>query len=173
MRAIPTTNWKRTLSTAVTTAAYRQKNTEWAFTILTTHGFDARSKKLIGLLSATQIKQLIEHVVGQMGTQEPLRRHNPLLAILRHYPHQWEPEQARFWLDTVAWHIRQDTQAKHADAMIRPQLRLLARAIPVEMSAGAAQILNAAAQATPVWQATIDEMLKTIRFRTTMLEGIL
>ena len=172
MRAIPTTNWKRTLTTAVTTAAYRQHDSEWAFTILTTHGFDVRTKKLIGLLSATQADQLIDHVVGQMETQELLRKNNPLLAILRHYPHEWEQDQARFLLNYVAWHIRQDGEAKYTDAMIRPQLRLLARAVPTKMLTEATQILDVATQAIPVWRPMIDEMLKTIRFRTTMLEGI-
>jgi hypothetical protein len=84
VRAVQTSKWPRTLTTALVTAALRQRNLDWATELLVQDGYSERTGRLIAILPAEECFVEVKRLLTDAGRR--LTADSPLLRFLRHWP---------------------------------------------------------------------------------------
>lgn len=168
VHAIQTSKWPRTLTTALATAAQRQRNVEWAVALLEEDGYSDRTARLIAILPPdrcfAEVRKRLDgnHQIGAAST--------PLIRFLRHWPHPWDLPTSRIWVDFLVGQAKAKQESK-ASPVLRHQMRQLARQCVPQVANYAAEAFATNELSDP-WKQAIKPFLKTLTFRHEMLETL-
>jgi hypothetical protein len=175
VRGVQTSKWPRTLMTALTTAAMRQRDVAWARALLAQDGYSERCGRLIALLPPelcfAETRRQLEAVSGQpSAVNEPLTAAHPLLRFLRYWPHEWDEPTSRLWIDFLVGQAQLEQESK-AIPTLRYLMRNLARQCVPGIAGYATEVLAAAAFSDG-WRQTFKTFLATLNFRAEMMGTI-
>lgn len=165
VHAVQTSKWPRTLTTALATAALRQRNVEWAIALLEQDSYSDRTARLIAILPPDHCFAEVQRRVADK--EQTMAANMPLIRFLRHWPHPWDLATSRMWVDFLVGQATLESESK-ASPILRHQMRQLARQCVPEVAGYAAEAFASAELSDP-WKQATRAFLKTISFRNEML----
>ena len=166
--AIPHSQWARTLTNGLVTAAQRQHNAEWAECLLAHLPLTFVTAKLSACLPVTRL----ETFLLPLAQNSPLHKDHPLLLMLRQWPYPWSEGIARLWLTLLGATIAQAESNHQPDSLLAMSLPNLARQCPPNLADDAAALLLPLAADNPAWSRVIIPFVTTLRFRKRMFEEV-
>jgi hypothetical protein len=168
-RGIQASKWPRTLTTALTSAALRQRNLEWATALLEQDGYNDRTGRLISILPPDVcVAELRKSLVTADG--RPLTADSPIIRFMRYWPHNWDEDASRLWIDFLLGQAQLEEEGK-ATAVLRYQMRQLAKQCAPEVAGYAAEVFKAR-KLSDAWRQAFKTFLGTLMFRSEMLKAI-
>jgi hypothetical protein len=157
------------LTTALTSAALRQRNLEWAMALLEQDGYNDRTGRLISLLPPDVCVAELRNYLMTAGGR-PLAADSPLIRFMRYWPHHWDGVASRLWVDFLLGQAQLEEEGR-ATAMLRYQMRQLAKQCAPEVTGYAAEVLTSLEFSDP-WRQACKAFLRTLIFRSEMLKAI-
>ena len=171
IRALPTTNWTRTLTTAFTTAAHRQQNVVWAQAILENIGIRDQTARLVSILPESECRKLVETISKTFKKYPSLEKGSQARLILAHWPLQWDEELASFWIRTFAHHMTKNSDGSRIDPSISIVTRKFSKLCPPSLNNEAVALLTSEVIHL-AWTKTAVDMVNMISFRHEMISEI-
>ena len=171
VEAIMTSRWPRTLTQALTDAAYRQNNVAWAWALLTTADLKKVAPKLISILPLHLCKALINRFESELEGSLPLEKESPLLRVLRYWPHAWDEDMIHTWSAHLVYQIERDNEEKPS-VFLRTAVKQLARACPPDSADHLIQNFEPYKYKSSGWQLALSEMINILIFRRDMYDEI-
>ncbi len=170
LRAIPTTAWPRTLTTAFSIAAVRRQDAGWARLILDECGITPVTARLIAVLSPDDLniitrRALVDENAGQLS------KDSDLITIIRRWTGVWESEIALQLLLSFARYFKETAGARVAINTHREVFLRLGRQTNPGIAAEAANLLGDPNE-LGCWRNTAVEFLRILRFRRDMLAAL-
>ncbi len=155
--------WPRTLISALAAATVRHPDRRWLAAILAHDGLNARNEALVGQL-------MPEEMVSRLSAAAVRGDAGAVVAILRRWPHAWEPDTARVAIAFLAGETAHERDTRHSPTL-RFLMRAFARQCPPALAGEAAAAL-ANRPATAVWQTSAKQFVATITLRREIHEAI-
>ncbi|WP_420631636.1 DUF5691 domain-containing protein [Candidatus Leptofilum sp.] len=161
--------WPRTLASAFSTAAIRQKNAAWAEALIVASEFNTSAGRLVPLLPADRCFALMQQAAKQ-STQ--IIRPSPLHIFLQHWQQPWSVAMGEFWLDLFAQHLQDANQKKAPDPAIGNLFRRFGQKCTPELAETAVTQLTNIPGLNSAWQKTITYVCQTLQRRQNLLAEI-
>ncbi|MCA9925023.1 MAG: hypothetical protein KC421_21760 [Anaerolineales bacterium] len=171
IRALPTTRWQNTLTTAFVTAAHRQQDVVWTAAILETIGISDRTARLVSILPEGDCYALVGTVTDKLTTFPSLAKGSPTRLILSQWAKPWSEEMGHYWLKLFAQIMQQGSETKYADPTITTITRKFAKLCPPSLADTAAYLLNAD-NIHDIWKPAAQTIVDTLSFRQAMSQEI-
>ena len=171
IRALPKTNWTRTLTTAFTTAAHRQQNATWAKAILENIGIRDQTARLVSILPESECHKLVETISKTFKKYPSLEKGSEARLILTHWPYQWDEHLASFWIRTFAYHMTKNSDGNRIDPSISIVTRKFSKMCPPSLNDEAITQLKSD-NIHAAWTKTAVDMVNMISFRYEMISEI-
>ena len=165
--------WPRTMLNGLTIAAVKQQNQTWIKALLVKKSFSSTVARLLRVIEHETLQNYILENKEMFEIKESgLARDQPMYAVLQFHREPWNEALSIFWLEQFATYIVQTKARKSIDMQIKAMLSRLLGNTPVTLLDFATETLTAVAAENPHWRAPIEQMLKAMRFRQTMLADI-
>ena len=155
--------WPRTLISALAAATVRHPDPRWLAAILAYDGLNARNEALVGQLTPEEIGERLSAAAASDDA-------GAVVAILRRWPHAWQPDAARMAIAFLAEEAARERDTRHSPAL-RFLIRAFARQCPPALADEAAAAL-ANRPTTAVWQTTSKQFIATLTLRREIHEAI-
>jgi hypothetical protein len=148
--------WPRTFITALSTAAFRQKNARWTDIILEADNYSERSGQLVAALNPDDcFTRLAAKVTG--GNDEAV------IVFLRHWPYDWDESSGALIVDFFGRQCELQPEPRLA-----PALRYLSRSFghhcPPSLAAKAAESLSGRSTSN-AWKVSFTHLVRTLQVR--------
>ena len=155
--------WPRTLLTALSTAALRQKDGAWTDALLVADGYSERTGMLLAGLPS---EECYRRLAGRLAADDEAA----VIVFLRRWNRPWDEASGRGLIDFYA-----RAAAVTPDARPAPTLRFLSRRFafdcPPSLAGYAAEVLRDRA-ATRTWEASLHYLLTILTFRREMRAAV-
>lgn len=171
IQALPSTSWQRTLTTAFTTAAHRQKNIIWANAILEHVGIRDQTARLVSILPEADCRHLVEKISKQLQFIPSMEKGGPARLILSHWHQKWDDELASYWIRCFAHHMTQNNEGNKFDPSINIVTRKFAKLCPYSLVSEVVEQFTSD-QIHLTWRKTAVDMVDMISFRHDMIAEI-
>lgn len=156
--------WPRTLLTALSTAALRQKDAAWTDALLAADGYSERTGLLVAALSPEDCYRRLAH---QLAADRP----ESVIVFLRRWNRPWDEASGRALIDFYA-----QAAAVSPDTRLGPTLRFLSRRFaldcPPSLADYAVEKLSGRASGK-TWDASVHYLRTMLAFRRQMRAAVL
>ncbi|MCP5099552.1 MAG: hypothetical protein GY943_28695 [Chloroflexi bacterium] len=171
IKALPTTNWERTLTNAFTTATARQRNHKWAQAILQERGIRDHTARLVSILTAAEYEQFVQQTTDNYTKYPSLAKSTPLRILLHSWHNGWNKTNSTYFFDAIIEHMKRPTDKKRPDPSFNIAVRQFSKTCPPSLSTTAATTLTSD-QIAPNWRKTATAVYEMLEFRQQMLREI-
>ena len=169
IRAALTSRWPRTLTRGFTLAAERQRNVEWALALLAHDDYSVNTIRLVTILPTDVFRSLMEKMTT---LADPLVKDSLLIKILRKWPHPWNEDIAKIWLNHIGPYIAHHQKSSSPDPALRATFKQFARLCPPSLTDEVTQTLLSVTEENAAWRSLIQTFVSTLTFRREMLADI-
>lgn len=126
VRAALVSQWPRTIIAALSIAASRQGDAEWARALVEVDGVSERTGAAIPLLPAEIRRALLDRAIDEGHDEQ-------IVTLLRRWPADWEAERARRLVGYLARAAAAEPESRQGP-LLRHQLRALGHQLPPSLA---------------------------------------
>ncbi|WP_420644745.1 DUF5691 domain-containing protein [Candidatus Leptofilum sp.] len=168
VKAAKRSAWPRTLMSAFSTAAIRQKNSAWAEALIVVNEFNSFTGRLVPILTPSQCLALMQKAAKQ---SRQLKRPHPLHIFLQHWQQALSVPMGEFWLELFAEHLRKEKK-QAPDPTVNNLFRRFGQKCAPELADTAVAKLTNISGLSSTWQKTVNHLCQTLQLRRDLLAEI-
>ncbi len=163
--ATRTSQWPRTLIRSFSLAAERQNQQSWAKALIETDRYSVYTVKLVKLLEITEFQAMLQHL---SNPKRPLKD-SPFLNVLRKWPHPWNDDIARIWIDHITAYLKKHPDEDAAQPTLRTNIKVFARLCPTHFIDEIVETHLPLTKDRSYWQLFIQDFIAILKVRQAML----